>query len=67
LQGVLGSSTAVVDQLRVFFWVSARVMVKCSDVPEERTVSIFRVDELVKMDAKVMQRTQFFSDRSTHS
>ena len=39
----------------VFFAFIRDVVAKCADVSEERTVSIFRVIKLVKVDAEVIQ------------
>jgi len=43
--------TAVADQMTVVFAFSQSVVVKCSDISEEHTASIFRVTELVQVDA----------------
>ena len=43
--------TAVADQMTVVFAFAQSVVVKCSDISEEHTASIFRVTELVQVDA----------------
>jgi len=39
---------------RLSFWVSARYNGKVSDVSEEHTASVFRVIELVQVDAEMI-------------
>jgi len=49
------ATTRVVGQMVVFFAFVRDLVTKCTDVSEERTVSVFRLTKLVTVNAEVIQ------------
>ena len=58
---VFGATTRVVGQMAVLFAFVRDVVAKCTDVSEERTVSIFRVATVVTVNPEVIQWNKYVS------